>query len=94
MSLVRRCTECDAGEHESHHDSCSRANPAPQPLNVDAPPVTAKEADFLAIYHLRMAAMYFEATDENLCERLPADEFSRSAMAAWVESMEALYPED
>lgn len=32
MSLVRRCTECDAGEHEPHHDSCSRAEPIPDEL--------------------------------------------------------------
>lgn len=63
-------------------------------IGVDAPRVADHaEAEFLCLYHLRMAAMYFEATDLNLCERLPADEFSRPAMAAWVEQMEALYPE-
>lgn len=64
-------------------------------INVDCPPVAdAKEAEFLCLYHLRMAAMYFEATDLELCERLPADDFSRPAMAAWTEAMEALYPEE
>lgn len=35
MSLVRRCTECDAGEHELHHDSCSRAEPT-KPSTAEA----------------------------------------------------------
>lgn len=64
-------------------------------VGVDAPPVSGpSEAETLLFHHLRLAAMYFEATDMNLCERLPADEFSRPAMAAWAEAMEALYPEE
>lgn len=65
-------------------------------IGVDAPRVTdEEEALVLMLHHLRLAAMYFEATpNENLCERLPADEFSRPAMAAWAEAMEALYPEE
>lgn len=62
---------------------------------IDCPPVSgAIEAETLCIYHLKMAAAYFEATDLDLCARLPADEFSRPAMAAWAENMEALYPDD
>lgn len=45
------------------------------------------------LYHLRMAAMYFEATDLNLHERLPVDDFSVTAMRAWEHAMEALYTE-
>lgn len=64
-------------------------------IGVDCPPVTdSAEAEFLTFYHLKMAATYFEATDLNLGERLPADEFSFPAMRAWAASMEALYPED
>lgn len=64
-------------------------------IGVDAPRVAdAQEAEALLLYHLRMAAAYFEATDENLCARLPADEFSYTAMDHWVAAMEALYPED
>lgn len=64
-------------------------------INVDAPPADdAQQAEFLMLHHLRLAAMYFEATDENLCPRLPTDDFSRPAMAAWVEAMEALYPDN
>lgn len=64
-------------------------------IGIDGPPVKdAEEAEFLVLYHLKMAAAYFEATNLDLCERLPADEFSRPAMAAWVENMEALYPEE
>lgn len=35
MSLVRRCTECDAGEHEPHHDSCSQREPSPAEKAVE-----------------------------------------------------------
>lgn len=64
-------------------------------VGVDAPRVAdAQEAELLCLHHLRLAAMYFEATDLDLCERFPADEFSRPAMAAWVENMETLYPNE
>lgn len=64
-------------------------------IGVDAPRVEdAKEAEFLCLYHLKMAAMYFEATDEDFIAKLPGDEFSLPAMTAWVGEMEALYPSE
>lgn len=64
-------------------------------IGVDAPRVeSAAEAELLLLHHLRLAAMYFEATDNNLAERLPGEDFSSPAMLAWAASMEALYPED
>lgn len=64
-------------------------------IGVDAPPVEdAAEARILLLHHLRLAAMYFEATDEDLITTLPGDEFSLPAMTAWVGAMEALYPEE
>lgn len=64
-------------------------------IGVDAPRVeTGAEAEMLMIHHLKLAAMYFEATDERVGERVPTDDFSSKAMAAWVASMEELYPED
>lgn len=62
-------------------------------IRVDAPPVEDEEAAlFLMLYHLRMAAMYFEATP--LVGR-PSDpkEFSLPAMQAWFDEMNNLYPE-
>lgn len=53
-----------------------------------------KEAEFLMVYHLRMAARYFEATGLNMVERLPADEWAFEPMKSWVSAMEALYPDD
>ena len=51
------------------------------------------EAETLMIHHLRLAAMYFEATGEHMEERLP-DDFSNLAMRWWVQAMESLYPDD
>lgn len=34
-------------------------------LHIDAPPVTRDEAVELCIYHLRLAAMYYEATPDD-----------------------------
>lgn len=64
-------------------------------IGVDAPRVEdGEEAERLLFHHLKLAAMYFEATNTDLGERLPADEFSLPAIKAWVEQMEALYPEE
>lgn len=51
----------------------------------------SKEAEVLMIHHLRLAASFFEATDVAL--NLPQDDFTHSAMSAWVNAMEALYPD-
>ena len=62
-------------------------------IGVDAPPVgDENEAQFLMLHHLKMAAMYFEATPTVL--NLPQDEFSTVAMQAWAKAMEGLYPDD
>lgn len=62
-------------------------------IGVDAFPVeNEEEARILMLHHLRLAAMYFEATPEHL--NLPTDEFSSPAMEAWVSKMEGLYPDD
>ncbi len=50
------------------------------------------EAVHLMLHHLRLAAIYFENSPENI--GLPADEFSLPAMAAWLHAMEELYPDD
>jgi len=64
-------------------------------INVDAPPVEdEQEALTLMIYHLRLAAMYFEATPELLPARWAANHFSSPAMIEWASEMEKLYPED
>ena len=64
-------------------------------INVDCPPVEdAREAEKLCLYHLQLAAMYFEATDNDLEERLPTNEFSWIAMRDWARAMESLYPDD
>lgn len=64
-------------------------------IGIDAPRVeNAAEAETLLFHHLRLAAMYFEATDENLTRRVPSGEFSAPAMTEWVAAMEKLYPED
>ncbi len=51
-----------------------------------------QEAIYLMFYHLRIAALLFEATDLN--PEIPTGEFSAPAMRAWLEQMEALYPEE
>lgn len=64
-------------------------------IGVDAPRVEDEaEARVLLLHHLRLAAMYFEASPEDLIETLPGDEFSLPAMTAWVGAMEALYPSE
>lgn len=64
-------------------------------MNIDPPTVDdAKEAEFLMLYHLRMAAVYFEATDEDAESRIPDVEFSSVAMHHWFQAMESLYPDD
>lgn len=62
-------------------------------IGIDAFPVAdEEEARVLMIHHLRLAAMYFEATPNDL--RLPNDEFSSAAMIAWACAMEGLYHND
>jgi hypothetical protein len=62
-------------------------------IRIDMVPVEdAAEAERLCIHHLQLAAMYFEATDNDLEERLPRNEFSSPAMVDWARRMEALYP--
>lgn len=64
-------------------------------IGVDAPPVVdEQEAQTLLLHHLKLAAMYFEASPVDLMAALPGDEFSLPAMTAWVSAMEALYPEE
>lgn len=55
-------------------------------LTVDS----ADEALRLMLYHLHLASLYFEATDENLDLSLPG-EFSAPAIRAWAATMETLY---
>lgn len=62
-------------------------------IGVDAFPVeNEEEARILMLHHLRLAAMYFEATPTKI--EVPEDEFSRPAMNAWLDAMEGLYPDD
>ena len=62
-------------------------------INVSMAPVDdAAEAERLMVHHLQLAAMYFEATDLFLVDRLPTTDFSYDAMVAWAHRMEALYP--
>lgn len=64
-------------------------------MRVDAPPVADEtEALFLMLYHLRMAATYFEAAPEKHPNTFAHDEFSKSAIEAWLTAMEGLYPDD
>ena len=55
-----------------------------------------QEGLFLMLYHLRMAALYFETSPAkiDLADAIRGPEFSRSAIEAWLPAMEALYPED
>lgn len=62
-------------------------------INVCGVPVENEHhAEILMLHHLRLAAQYFEATPMPL--KLPQDEFSSVAMAAWANAMEGLYPDD
>tara|TARA_Y100001968_G_C19202334_1_gene640602 strand:- start:516 stop:731 length:216 start_codon:yes stop_codon:yes gene_type:complete len=64
-------------------------------INVDCPPVENEEDGlFLMLYHLRMAAMYFETTPKTFSQYIYKDEHSSEAMFAWQHEMEKLYPED
>lgn len=64
-------------------------------IHVDVAPVKdGQEAEFLVFYHLSLAAAYFEATDDNLAQRIPPNLFHDPATRAWVAAMEALYPEE
>lgn len=60
-------------------------------INIDLYPLEdAEEAAALMFHHLKIAAAYFEAMPLNV--RTP-EHFSKPAMIAWLEAMEALYPE-
>jgi len=62
-------------------------------IGVDAPRVANEdEALILMLHHLQFAAMYFEATPSVIAKSFAADEFSKSAIDAWLGAMEALYP--
>lgn len=64
-------------------------------VHIDSVPVeNADEALALMVYHLRCAAQLFEATDVNVASRLPRDDFSYPAMAAWLVAIDSLYPTD
>lgn len=53
-----------------------------------------QEALRLMKYHLRMAAIYFEATPEVYPKDYFKGEFSERAMSVWSAAMEELYPND
>lgn len=60
-------------------------------INVDMPPVVDEQhALRLMFHHLELAASYFEATPKVIS--IVPDVFSVTAMKAWLEAMEALYP--
>ena len=63
-------------------------------INVDCITVEDEEEAFrLALHHLQLAAMYFEASPMDLVDRLQRQtDFSKPAMVAWVKRMEELYP--
>ena len=65
-------------------------------INIDAPSVSnEEEAMFLMIHHLKMAAMYFEATPSSISVMdVTKDEFSQPAIIKWLSEMEKLYPEE
>lgn len=49
-------------------------------LSIDLPRVTSDEACELVVYHLRLAAAYFEATPHDQCKQL-LDELMRQRRA-------------
>ena len=53
-----------------------------------------QEGLFLTLYHLRMAALYFETCPDPIPDDVADGDFSSSAMDAWFAAMEALYPGD
>ncbi len=64
-------------------------------MNIDAPSVANEtEAMVLMLHHLKLAAMYFEATPEVYPHSFTSGEFSEPAMRAWIAAMEDLYPKD
>ena len=64
-------------------------------IHVDLPSVEdEQEALSLMIYHLKMAAGYFEASPTEIPVGAVSDTFSFPAIAAWIKEMEGLYPDD
>lgn len=65
-------------------------------IGVDIPPVKDEsEGLALMLYHLRLAAAYYEATPDPMPLTLGhEDDFSAPAMDAWLAVMESLYPDD
>jgi hypothetical protein len=64
-------------------------------IYIGCPPVeNEEEALKLMLYHLKMAAMYFEATPEKIVVNDFQDEFSAPAILVWIDAMEKLYPKD
>lgn len=59
-------------------------------------PVEDEEEAFrLALHHLQLAAMYFEASPTDLVARLESlTDYSQPAMVEWAKRMEELYPAD
>lgn len=64
------------------------------PIHTAGLTVDQYEGLYLMLYHLRMAALYFEATPTEIEHKSIALEFSYPAMRAWLAAMETLYPED
>lgn len=61
-------------------------------INVDIPPVEdEQEALYLMLYHLKLAAMYFEATPLEIT--IP-ETHSQCAIRSWLASMESLYSDE
>lgn len=62
-------------------------------FNIEAPSVTQHEATVLCVYHLRLAAMYFEAVADDLNVSLKTeihrqcagDDATMQAAFAWAE---------
>lgn len=63
-------------------------------MNINIHVENEQEALTLMLYHLRLAAAYFETTPTVIPVAAIADEFSYNAICAWIVAMEALYPED
>jgi hypothetical protein len=65
-------------------------------IRVDMVPVEDEEEAFsLALHHLQLAAMYFEASPTDLVARLEVlTDYSQPAMVEWAKRMELLYPAD
>lgn len=63
-------------------------------IHIDMVPVEDEEEAFrLALHHLQLAAMYFEASPMDLVGRFTSlTDHSRPAMIAWAKRMEELYP--